>query len=68
MGNELDTPLGQGTKKRRHFQFPVAIPQVITGLLGLCVMTFAGWALVANDPLGGEPVIVDSSIPTNATR
>ena len=40
---------------------------MIAGLLGLCVMTFAGWALVANDPLGGEPMIVASSIPTKAT-
>ena len=67
MVDELDRPLGQGAKKRRRFQIPVAIPQVIAGLLGLCAMTFAGWALVANDPLGGEPMIVASSIPTNAT-
>ena len=43
MVDELDRPLGQGTKKRRRFQIPVAIPQVIAGLLGLCVMTLAGW-------------------------
>ena len=67
MADELDTPLGQGAKKRRQFQIPGAIPQVIAGLLGLCVMTFAGWALVANDPLGGEPMIVASSVPTKAT-
>ena len=66
MADELDTPLGQGTKKRQRFQIPIAIPQVIAGLLGLCLATFAGWALVVNDPLGGEPMIVASSIPTNA--
>jgi hypothetical protein len=54
VADELDTPLGQGAKKRRQFQIPGAIPQVIAGLLGLCVMTFAGWALVANDPLGAS--------------
>jgi uncharacterized protein len=66
VADELDTPLGQGTKKRQRFQIPIAIPQVIAGLLGLCLATFAGWALVVNDPLGGEPMIVASSIPTNA--
>jgi polysaccharide deacetylase 2 family uncharacterized protein YibQ len=68
VADELDTPLGQDTKKKPwRFKIPVAVPQVIAGLLGLCIMTFAGWAVVANNPLGGEPMIVASSIPTNAT-
>ena len=62
--DDLDAPLGQDTKqKRRRFQIPVAIPQVIAGLLGLFVATFAAWALVANDPLGGEPMTVALTVP-----
>jgi polysaccharide deacetylase 2 family uncharacterized protein YibQ len=59
--DDLDAPLGQGAeKKRRSFRIPLAIPHVIAGLLGLFVATFAGWALVVSDPLGGEPTIVAS--------
>lgn len=60
--DDLDAPLGQGasTKKPRRFRIPLAIPYVIAGLLGLFVATFAGWALVVSDPLGGEPVAVAS--------
>ena len=68
--DDLDAPLGQDTnkdsKKRRRFRIPIAIPQVIAGVLGLIVATFAGWALVARDPLGGEPMIVASAISTKA--
>ncbi len=64
--DDLDAPLGQGAKKQRRFHIPVAIPQVIAGLLGLFIATFAGWALVASDPLGGEPMIVATTIPAKA--
>jgi polysaccharide deacetylase 2 family uncharacterized protein YibQ len=37
---------------------PVAIPQVIAGGLGLFALVFAGWAMIANDPLGGEPMAI----------
>jgi polysaccharide deacetylase 2 family uncharacterized protein YibQ len=61
--DDLDAPLGQDTKKQRRFRIPVAVPQVIAGLLGLFVATFAGWALVVSDPLGGEPMIVAATSP-----
>ena len=64
MADELDTPLGQDTaKKQRRFRVPIAIPQVIAGVLGLFIATFAVWALVVNDPLGGEPMVVAPSVP-----
>ena len=64
--DDLDAPLGQGTKKQRRLQIAIAVPQVIAGLLGLVVATFAGWALVVNDPLGGEPMMVASAAPPKA--
>ena len=61
--DELNAPLGQGTKRPRRFHIPAAVPQVIAGALGLFVATFAGWALVGNDPLGGEPMTVAANPP-----
>jgi len=56
--DDLSAPLGQNPKKKRRFRLPVAIPQVVAGLLGLIVAVFAAWALVMDDPLGGEPMAV----------
>ena len=53
--DDLNAPLGQGTTtKPRRFRIPVAIPQLTAALLGLAVVTFAAWALIADDPLGGS--------------
>ena len=57
--DELSAPLGQNAKKkRRRFTLPVRIPHVIAGGLGMFVCVCAVWALVVEDPLGGEPVAV----------
>jgi len=59
MDDELSAPLGQNTKKKRgRFTIPIAVPWAVAGLLGLFVCAFAGWALMVNDPLGGEPTAV----------
>ena len=62
--DDLDAPLGQDITKRRRLRIPVTVTQVIAGMLGLIVATFGGWALVASDPLGGEPIFVASAAPT----
>ena len=59
--DDLSVPLGQDAKKKRRFQLPIAIPQAIAGVLGICVAVFAGWALLVDDPLGGEPIVVVST-------
>jgi polysaccharide deacetylase 2 family uncharacterized protein YibQ len=57
--DELSAPLGQNAKKkRRRLRIPIRIPHLIAGGLGLFIATFAGWALVVDDPLGGEPIAV----------
>ena len=58
--DELSVPLGQHAKrkKRQRFTLPVSLPQAIAGVLGLFVLACAVWALVVDDPLGGEPVMV----------
>ena len=62
---DLNAPLGQNVPTQRRRMLPIAIPQAIAGLLGLFVAVFAAWALVVDDPLGGEPhaVIATSSAP-----
>lgn len=58
--DELSAPLGQNSKKKkaRRFKLPVRIPHIVVGGLGLFVLACATWALVVDDPLGGEPVAV----------
>lgn len=61
--DDLSAPLGQDKNKKRRFVLPIAVPYVIAGALGLFVAIFIGWALLANDPLGGEPVVVVAAKP-----
>src|SRR3954467_5024713 len=44
--------------ERRRFRLPIRIPHVIAGVLGLFVLAFAAWALMVDDPFGGEPIAV----------
>ena len=64
--DDLSAPLGQNKTKKPRFVLSIAVPQVIAGVLGLFVVLFGVWALLGNDPLGGEPVIVVATKPTGA--
>ncbi|HET9714695.1 MAG TPA: divergent polysaccharide deacetylase family protein [Pseudolabrys sp.] len=55
--DELNAPLGQ-QKPKRLPQLPIPGPQLLAGLLGLSVLVVIGWAVLVNDPLGGEPIAV----------
>jgi polysaccharide deacetylase 2 family uncharacterized protein YibQ len=37
---------------------PLLAPTALAAGLGLCLLAFAGWAMFADDPLGGEPMTV----------
>jgi polysaccharide deacetylase 2 family uncharacterized protein YibQ len=57
--DELSAPLGKNAKKeQRRFRLPIRIPHMIAGLLGLFVLACAAWALMVDDPFGGEPIAV----------
>jgi len=59
--DDLSTPLGQQPKKRRRaIQIPV--PQIIVGALALFLGVFVLWAVIGDDPFGGEPMGV---VPAN---
>jgi len=55
--DDLSAPLGQKTARRkRRFRLPIRPMQALAVLLGLFLVTFAGFALFGNNPLGGEPM------------
>jgi polysaccharide deacetylase 2 family uncharacterized protein YibQ len=54
--DDLSTPLGQTTgRRKRRFRLPFTATQALAVLLGLFLVTFAGFALFNDNPLGGEP-------------
>jgi polysaccharide deacetylase 2 family uncharacterized protein YibQ len=59
--DDLSAPLGRQPKKRRR-SINIPVPQIIAGTLALFLGTFVLWAVVADDPFGGEPMAV---IPAN---
>ncbi len=54
--DELSTPLGQKRGRLRRFRLPFTATQAIATVLGLFLLTFLGFALFNDDPLGGEPI------------
>jgi hypothetical protein len=55
--DDLSAPLGQKTERRkRGFHLPFTAMQAIAVLLGLFLLTFAGFAIFSDDPFGGEPI------------
>jgi hypothetical protein len=54
--DDLSAPLGQNQKSRP--KIPVTIPQAIVGALGLFAGVFVLWAAVADNPFGGEPMVI----------
>jgi len=56
--DDLSTPLGQDKPKPRRIPVPAVVPRAIAGVLGLCLLVFAVWLMVVDDPYGGEPIAV----------
>ena len=57
MTDDLSTPLGQKTERRkRRFRLPFTAMQALAVLLGLFLVAFLTVALFTDNPLGGEPV------------
>ena len=63
--DDLSAPLGQQPAKRRR-RFPIAVPHVIAAVLALFFGVFVIWAIVGDDPFGGEPVVAVPIGPTAA--
>ena len=56
--DDLSAPLGQHKAPKQRRALPIALPRVIAGVLGLFVAVFVGWAMLIDDPFGGEPMVV----------
>lgn len=54
--DDLSTPLGQQPAKRRRFS--ITVPHVVVGTLALLLGVFVLWAILGNNPFGGEPIVV----------
>jgi polysaccharide deacetylase 2 family uncharacterized protein YibQ len=61
--NDLNTPLGQNGPAKKTVLLPLPVAQAIAAGLGLFVLVFILWAAIADNPLGGEPVVVVSADP-----
>jgi len=56
--DDLNAPLGQHKKHKKLPKLPIGVPQLLAGVLGLFGLVVVGWAILVNDPLGGEPTAV----------
>jgi polysaccharide deacetylase 2 family uncharacterized protein YibQ len=55
--DDLSTPLGQETvRRKRRYRLPFTGTQAVAVVLGLFLVSFAGFAIFGNNPLGGEPI------------
>jgi len=64
--DDLSAPLGQERRKQRR-KLPVSAPQIIAAVLALFLGTFVVWAVVGDNPFGGEPVAVVPIVLHGAT-
>jgi polysaccharide deacetylase 2 family uncharacterized protein YibQ len=56
--DELSAPLGRDVARgKRRFRLPFTKMQGLAAVLGLFLLTFAGYALFSDDPFGGEPLV-----------
>jgi uncharacterized protein len=59
--DDLSAPLGQDGKKKQRFVLPKAVPNAVAAVLAAIVLGFGLWAIIVEDPLGGEPTAVVST-------
>jgi uncharacterized protein len=66
--DDLSTPLGQKTvRQKRRYRLPFSGTQVLAVLLGLFLLTFVGFAIFNDNPLGGEPIARVALHPASPT-
>jgi polysaccharide deacetylase 2 family uncharacterized protein YibQ len=53
--DDLSTPLGQKSTRKRRLRLPFTATQALAVILGLFLIGFFGFAIFNDDPLGGEP-------------
>ncbi len=59
--DDLSAPLGQHKTQKRRWVLPGAVLRAVAATLSLSLIIFAAWAMIADDPFGGEPMAVVSA-------
>jgi polysaccharide deacetylase 2 family uncharacterized protein YibQ len=54
--DDLSTPLGQGTARKRRFKLSFNAAYALAAVLAVFLLGFLGFAIFNEDPLGGEPM------------
>jgi uncharacterized protein len=65
--DDLAAPLGQGPKRRPR-TIKIRLAQFITGALALFLGVFVVWAIIGDDPFGGEPRAIVPAHPQIAVK
>jgi len=68
--DDLTTPLGQSKAGRQRFRLPFNAMHAVAALLAAFLLTFLGFAIFNENPLGGEPavrLVIDAG-PPDATK
>ena len=62
--DDLSAPLGKDVKRRLRFPIALsrALPQVVGAALAIFLGVFVLWAILSDDPFGGEPMV---AVPIN---
>lgn len=55
--DDLDRPLGTQPRRQPKIALSVLLPRAVLGACGLFLLIFVLWAAIADNPLGGEPVV-----------
>ena len=56
--DDLSAPLGQEpVREKRRLRLPFTAMQALAALLGVFLVTFAGFAIFNDNPFGGEPIV-----------
>ena len=57
--DDLSAPLGKDVKRRLRFPIALsrALPQVVGAALAIFLGVFVLWAILSDDPFGGEPMV-----------
>jgi polysaccharide deacetylase 2 family uncharacterized protein YibQ len=64
--DDLSTPLGQGTPRKRRTAFVIPWAPLSALCLGVPVAVFTGWAMFMDEPFGGEPMAVAPAVVSQA--
>lgn len=54
--DDLSTPLGQSTARKRRFSLSFSATHALAAILAVFLLGFLGFAIFNDDPLGGEPM------------